>query len=121
MAGKAKANVSAKSAGKAKSAAKEVKAKPMTKGQIVNHLADKFKLLKKTAGEIVEEMAELAVLQTKDVGEFVFPGLGKLVKARSKARTGVNPKTREKMTIPAKTVVKFRVAKAAKDSISSGK
>jgi DNA-binding protein HU-beta len=47
----------------------------------------------------------------------VLPGFGKLVKQKRKARTGVNPKTGVKIKIPAKKVVKFRVAKAAKDAI----
>ena len=49
--------------------------------------------------------------------EFVVPGFGKLVKQKRKARTGFNPKTQQKIKIPAKTVVKFRVAKAAKDAV----
>jgi DNA-binding protein HU-beta len=51
----------------------------------------------------------------------VLPGFGKLVKQKRKARTGINPKTQEKIKIPAKTVVKFRVAKAAKDAILGAK
>ena len=47
----------------------------------------------------------------------VLPGFGKLVKQKRKARSGFNPKTQQKIKIPAKTVVKFRVAKAAKDEI----
>jgi nucleoid DNA-binding protein len=53
----------------------------------------------------------------KKNGEFVLPGFGKLVKQKRKARTGFNPKTQQKIKIPAKTVVKFRVAKAAKDAV----
>lgn len=107
--------------GGAKAAAKEVKIKPMTKTQLVKHISERFQLLQKTAGEILEELAALAVMETKKAGEFVFPGIGKLVKAQRKARTGINPKTKEKIKIPAKTVVKFRVAKAAKESIGGGK
>jgi DNA-binding protein HU-beta len=50
-----------------------------------------------------------------------LPGFGKLVKQKRKARTGFNPKTQQKIKIPAKTVVKFRVAKAAKDAILGAK
>ena len=59
--------------------------------------------------------------KVKKNGEFVLPGFGKLVKQKRKARTGFNPKTQQKIKIPAKTVVKFRVAKAAKDGILGGK
>jgi DNA-binding protein HU-beta len=55
--------------------------------------------------------------EIKKNGEFVLPGFGKLVKQKRKARSGFNPKTRQKIKIPAKIVVKFRVAKAAKDAI----
>jgi len=47
----------------------------------------------------------------KKNGEFVLPGFGKLVKQKRKARTGFNPKMQQKIRNPAKTVLKFRVAK----------
>jgi DNA-binding protein HU-beta len=92
-------------------------AKQMTKSQLATHLAEKFSLSKKSANEILDELANVAVTQTKKNGSFVLPGIGKLVKAARKARMGRNPATGEAIKIPAKTVVKFRVAKAAKDSI----
>jgi len=91
--------------------------KQMTKSQIAAHFALKFGLSKKIAAEILEEVALLAVLQTKKTGQFTIPGVGKLVKAHRKARMGRNPATGATIKIPAKTVVKFRVAKAAKDSV----
>ena len=54
-------------------------------------------------------------------GEFVMPGFGKLVKQKRKARTGFNPKTQQKIKIPAKTVIRFRVFKVAKDAILGAK
>jgi DNA-binding protein HU-beta len=91
--------------------------KPMTKNQIIKYFADKFEMPKKVAAAIVDEYAALAVAQTKKVGAFVFPGVGKLVKAKRNARMGRNPKTGETMKIPAKTVVKMRLAKACKEAI----
>jgi DNA-binding protein HU-beta len=91
--------------------------KQMTKSQLAAHIADKFSLSKKAANEVIDELASVAVAQTKKVGAFTLPGIGKLVKAARKARKGRNPATGEEIRIPAKTVVKFRVAKAAKDSI----
>ena len=72
---------------------------------------------KKTAGILLDTLSALAYKTTKKTGEFVLPGFGKLVKQKRMARTGFNPKTQQKIKIPAKTVVKFRVAKAAKDAI----
>ena len=93
------------------------KAKPMTKSQMAAHFSEKFSLSKKSATAILDEVADVAITQTKKHGQFTFPGLGKLVKASRKARKGRNPATGAEIKIPAKTVVKFRVAKACKDAI----
>jgi len=91
--------------------------KTLTKSQIVSHFAEKFDLSKKTAAMIVDEVAALAVAQTKKAGAFVIPGIGKLVLSKRKARMGFNPATGEQIKIPAKTVVKMRLAKACKDAV----
>jgi DNA-binding protein HU-beta len=91
--------------------------KPMTKSQIVNHFAGKFEVPKKAAAAMIEEFAALAMTETKKVGSFTFPGIGKAVLSKRKARMGFNPATGEQIKIPAKTVVKIRVAKAFKDAI----
>jgi DNA-binding protein HU-beta len=89
----------------------------MTKPQVVAHLAKKAGILKKAAAAVMEELACLAAKETKSGGQFVIPGLGKAVKASRKARMGRNPQTGEAISIPAKTVVKFRLAKAFKDAV----
>jgi DNA-binding protein HU-beta len=91
--------------------------KPMTKSQIVAHFAKKFDVSKKLGAAMIEEMAALAISETKKNGAFVVPGIGKLVLSKRKARKGRNPATGEEIKIPAKTVVKMRVAKACKDAI----
>jgi DNA-binding protein HU-beta len=91
--------------------------KPLTKAQIVSFFAKKFDLSKKSALTVIDEMAALAVAETKKVGAFTFPGIGKLVLVKRKARVGRNPATGEPINIPAKTVVKMRVAKACKEAI----
>ncbi len=95
--------------------------KPMTKAQIVAHFADKFGLTKKQAGEIVNEFATLAIAQTKKCGSFVLPGIGKMTKVKRKARMGRNPATGEAIKIPAKTVVKMRLAKACTEAVLGAK
>jgi DNA-binding protein HU-beta len=95
--------------------------KPMTKSQIVTHFAKKFELSKKSASGIIEEVAALAVSETKKTGSFTLPGIGKLVLVKRKARMGRNPATGKAIKIPAKTVVKMRVAKAAKEAIVPGR
>jgi len=91
--------------------------KPLTKAQIVSHFAKKFDLSKKTASSIIDAVPELAIAETKKVGAFTLPGIGKAVLVKRKARVGRNPATGEPINIPAKTVVKIRVAKAFKDAI----
>ena len=92
-------------------------AKVMTKSQVIAHLACKADVSKKTAGLLLEEIAVLATKECKAGGQFVIPGIGKAVKAHRKARMGRNPQTGEAIKIAAKTVVKFRLAKAFKDSV----
>ena len=89
----------------------------MTKSATMAAMAEATGMSKKDVGMFMEKMVDLAYKHTKSDGEFVIPGLGKLVKAHSKARMGRNPATGEAISIPAKTKVKFRVAKAAKDAI----
>ena len=90
-------------------------AKALTKSQIAAAVAEKSGLTKKTAAEVLEFIAELAYKNAKNT--FTLPGLGKLVLVNRKARIGRNPATGEQIQIAAKRVVKFRVAKAAKDAI----
>ena len=91
--------------------------KPMPKSLIVSHFAGKFELSKKAATAIIDEVAALAASETKKAGSFTLPGIGKLVLVKRKARMGRNPATGKAIKIPAKTVVKMRIAKAAKEAI----
>ena len=90
-------------------------AKAMTKSQLIARIAEKAGIKKKAAMEIMEDIAAIAYKEAKN--GFTLPGLGKLVLVNRKARMGRNPATGEAIKIPAKKVVKFRVAKAAKDAI----
>lgn len=92
-------------------------AKGMTKSQVLNALAEKLGKTRKEVAEMLEVLVELAYKEAKSAGEFTIPGLGKLLKKARAARMGRNPATGEQIHIPAKTVVKFRVAKGAKDAI----
>lgn len=90
-------------------------AKPKTKTQIVAELAEVGDVTKKQAAAILESLVAQAYKGAKD--GFTIPGLGKLVVVERKARMGRNPATGETIKIPAKKVLKFRIAKAAKDAI----
>jgi len=92
-------------------------AKRMTQSQIVRTLAEKCELSNKVSRQLVETLGETALHEVKKNGIFVIPGLGRLVRVDRKARIGRNPATGETINIPAKKVVRFRVAKAAKEAI----
>ena len=94
-------------------------AKALTKSQVASTLAEKVGLTKKQSAQFIEELASLAYKNAKNT--FTLPGLGKLVLVNRKARIGRNPATGAQINIPAKRVVKFRVAKAAKDAILGAK
>ncbi|MBL8233801.1 MAG: HU family DNA-binding protein [Bryobacterales bacterium] len=89
----------------------------MTQSQLIKELAETCEVTNKIAKAMLETYASIAVRETKKTGQFVLPGVGKLVRQERKARMGRNPSTGEQIKIPAKKVVKFRVAKAVKDAI----
>lgn len=93
----------------------KAQAKPMTKGDIVDHLSKKLGTTKKLATDFLEELVQLSHKQAKK--GFTIPGLGKLTVGKRKARKGRNPQTGAEIKIPAKNVVKFKVAKQAQDAV----
>lgn len=95
------------------------KLKLMTKEQLVGHFAGKFHVTRKVAQEMLDELSNLIVAEIKDNGGFVLPNVGKFLKSSRAERMGINPQTKEKKLIPAKTVVKFRVAKACLDGVTN--
>ena len=91
----------------------------MTKSQLINYIAEEAEVPRKTAVRMLEALGEVAYKEAKQ--GFTIPGLGKLVLMNRKARMGRNPATGEAIKIPAKKVLKFRIAKAAKDAILGAK
>ncbi|HUQ91315.1 MAG TPA: HU family DNA-binding protein [Bryobacteraceae bacterium] len=89
----------------------------MTQTQLIKELAESTGIANKVAKQMLESYATIAVRETKKNGVFVLPGVGRLVRVDRKARMGRNPATGAAIKIPAKKVVKFRVAKAVKDAI----
>jgi DNA-binding protein HU-beta len=89
----------------------------MTKAQITATLAEKIGIKKSEVATFLDTIAALAYGEVKKNGEFVLPGFGKMVKVQRKERMGRNPATGESIKIPAKTVVKFRLSKAAKEAV----
>ena len=92
-------------------------ARRMGKTQLFSHFAEKFDLTRARVRDIFDELQQLSEKELKKNGEFVLPGMTKLVVQKRKARMGRNPATGEAIKIPAKTVVKARIAKQLKDSV----
>jgi DNA-binding protein HU-beta len=92
-------------------------AQRLTQTQLVRQLAEKAEINNKVARQVLDDLAATAIAEVKKNGVFVLPGIGRLVRVDRKARMGRNPATGEAIKIAAKKVVKFRVAKAAKDAI----
>ena len=89
----------------------------LTQTQLVRLLAEKAEVNNKVARALLDNLAATAISEVKKNGVFVLPGIGRLVRVDRKARMGRNPATGEAIKIAAKKVVKFRVAKSAKDAI----
>ena len=89
----------------------------MTQSAIIRELAETAEISNKVAKGLLEHFAAMAVRETNKNGVFVIPGIGRLVRSERKARMGRNPATGEAIKIPAKKVVKFRIAKSVKDAI----
>jgi len=98
---------------------KPIKTKTMSKSALIGHLAEKNEMTRKDVVAFMDTLVDTAYRNAKN--GFTLPGIGKLVLVNRKARMGRNPATGEAIKIPAKKVVKFRVAKAAKDAILTGK
>ncbi len=93
--------------------------KALSKAQLVGRIAEKAGITRKAAHDILQDIANIAYKEARN--SFSLPGLGKLILVERKARIGRNPATGKEIKIPAKKVVKFRVAKAAKDAILGSK
>lgn len=98
----------------------ELSARRMGKSELFSHFAERFDIKRTQARAIFEELLSLSEKELKRSGEFTLPGMVKLVVQNRKARMGRNPATGETIQIPAKTVVKARIAKQLKDSVLPG-
>jgi DNA-binding protein HU-beta len=85
--------------------------------QLASQLAEKHELSQKSANAMLEDVIALITKHLKKGARIRLNGLGILVVRKRGPRMGRNPATGEAIKIPAKKVVKFRVAKAVKDAI----
>jgi DNA-binding protein HU-beta len=92
--------------------------KGMTQREVIAHFAEKFKLSHAEAQRFFDELVRLATSEIERSGEFTLPGFGKLVRTERRSREGRNPSTGETIQIPAKTVLRFRIAKSLKADLT---
>ena len=113
----AKKTVAKKSAPTKAAAGAKAPVQKMSKTQVIRYMAEQMEVAPRQIAAFFDLLIETATTQTRKQGEFTIPGLGKLVKAQRAARMGRNPATGDAIKIKAKTTVKFRLAKAAKDAV----
>ena len=92
-------------------------ARRMGKSELFAHFSEKFGVNRTEARDFFDELQQLSEAELKRSGEFVLPGMVKMVVQKRQARVGRNPATGEQIQIPAKTVVKARIAKQLKDAV----
>ena len=90
----------------------------MTRTELIDALAAETNQERKDAKQFLEAMTTIVERVIRDGGEVPLKGLGKFKVQNRKARIGRNPLTGEPVDIPAKTVVKFTVAKQLKNLIA---
>ena len=86
----------------------------ISKSETLKRLSEKTSLTRVQVTSVLDELAALSYREARN--GFTIPGIGKLVIVDRKARIGRNPATGETIQIPAKRVLKFRIAKVAKDA-----
>ena len=91
----------------------------MTKSELFTHFAERFGIKRAEAGEFFDELQQLTEQELLRCGEFVLPGVAKLVVQQRERRMGRNPATGARVEIPAKQVVKARIAKQLKDVVEA--
>ena len=87
----------------------------MTRTDLIDDLAVRSGMDKKDVKALLEHLTAMVEAEIRKGGEVPLKGLGKFKVQRRQARVGRNPLTGLEIQIPAKTVVKFTVAKALKD------
>lgn len=97
-------------------------AKAKTKSEIAAALADEVGISKKQVNQFFDALSKLAYKEAKN--QFVIPGIGKMVlvtRAAREMKISIGPKAGQTVKVPAKKVLKFRFAKAAKDAVLGAK
>lgn len=91
----------------------------MVKKELVNKLATRLEMTKVDAENMLDDFCAVLAELVAEGNDVTLPGVGKLEIRERDARNGVNPKTKEKIVIPAQKTVGFKACKALKDAVKA--
>jgi nucleoid DNA-binding protein len=83
----------------------------MNKAGLVEEVVGKVGLTKKETGNVIEAITSAITDSLERNEKVTLVGFGTFEVRKRRARTGINPQTREKLDIPAKNVVRFKAGK----------
>lgn len=89
----------------------------MNKQTLVDAIANKTGMTKKGVSDVLNHFIDAVMGEIKKGGTVTLTGFGTFKSIKTKARQGRNPKTGQKITIPAKRVPRFSAGKAFKDMV----
>ena len=92
----------------------------MTKQEFVDKVADSAGLSRRDAANAVDAMLDSITDALRQGQDIAFTGFGKFSAAHRKARQGVNPRTGERVQIPASRVPKFTAGSQLKQAVKGG-
>jgi len=92
----------------------------VTKQEFIDRVADKTNLSKRDATDAVEAVLGTIQSELRSGGEISFTGFGKFHVAERGPRQGVNPQTKERITIPGGRVPRFTAGSGLKEAVKSG-
>ena len=90
----------------------------MNKNDLVKVIADKTELTQKEVAMVMDEFITITTKALRAGEEVAIAGLGKFVAKTRKPRTSINPRTKERISVPASKAATFKSAKALKDALN---
>lgn len=92
--------------------------KTITKKELVNRIADKTGVTKVVAKEVIQAFLDMIIGELADGNRLEFREFGVFETKERAARRAQNPRTLEKVQVPAKRIVKFKVGRMMRKRVS---
>ena len=93
----------------------------MNKQDMIDVIATSADITKAAAEKALNSFTETVTGVLKEKGKVSLAGFGSFETSERSAREGINPQTRQPISIPASTVAKFKASKALKEAINDSK